>query len=166
MVQLASQQAQFVQADIVYGSQPPNGEQAYNYISNPPEGEKRNNIEPEIVSLPVTDIRTHGPTTLQRNGFQLETFDAPGAVQWDDEEQVHRSVMSARPVVHNIICSSCPQSCLQICMLPQAHELPQPAWVIKPVFDPFVVRADQNHILQGCGEAAGESDRWNQGPHL
>ena len=88
MVQFQSQTGHSVQAVINYGTAPPKGETPYNYIAQPPEGIPRTNFGSEEVSLPVTDLRSVDPFSLKRNGFQLERFDDPGAVQWDDEEQV------------------------------------------------------------------------------
>lgn len=107
MVQFNSQAGNFVEAQINYGKPPPDGEAPYNYISTPPDGKPRTNFGSEVVTLPVTDIRTQEPFTLTRNGFQLERFDSPGEVSWDDEEQVCVTLLASasQPVAPDAGCA-------------------------------------------------------------
>ena len=77
-----------VNAQFTYSKSPADGEQAYFYINDLANGGKRTNLETGSFTFPVSNLRTVQPFSLTRNGFQLETLQHPGEVQWDKEDQV------------------------------------------------------------------------------
>ena len=62
-----------------------------------PKGiDKPNNLELDEVEVTVTDLRTVEDThfDIVRNGFQLERFQIPADISWEDKD-VNRRIVSS-----------------------------------------------------------------------
>ena len=88
MVQSLQQPAS-VNAQVLYGKRPANGERIFNYMNELPKGQlERSNFEIDFQTVQITDLREVAPLTLLRNGIQLERLSDEQEINWDDEQQV------------------------------------------------------------------------------
>ncbi len=72
-------------------------EELYVYKYELPKGiDKPNNLELDEVEVTVTDLRTVEDThfDIVRNGFQLERFQIPADISWEDKD-VNRRIVSS-----------------------------------------------------------------------
>ena len=68
-----------------------------------PKGiDKPNNLELDEVEVTVTDLRTVEDThfDIVRNGFQLERFQVPADISWEDDKDVNRRTVSDWQQLH------------------------------------------------------------------
>ncbi len=86
-------------AKVAYVKPPSANEELYVYKYESPKGvDKPNNLELDEVEVPVTDLRTvRGiPFDIVQHGFQLETFQVPAGINWENDEDVSASCAAIR----------------------------------------------------------------------
>ncbi len=82
-----------LRAKVSYVKSPRADEELYVYKYELPKGiDKPNNLELDEVEVTVTDLRSVEDThfDLVRNGFQLERFQIPADISWEDDKDVNR----------------------------------------------------------------------------
>ncbi|CAL8463770.1 g3304 [Coccomyxa elongata] len=79
---------------VRYAKQPADGQERRIYVYDLPEGvDKASNLDWEQHDVTVTDLRTAPQTfTLHENGFQLERFEVPQDIDWQNEQEVKEKV--------------------------------------------------------------------------
>jgi len=86
-----------LRAKVSYVNSPRVDEELYVYKYELPKGiDKPNNLEFDEVEVTVTDLRTVEDThfDIVRNGFQLERFQVPADISWEDDKDVNRIIVS------------------------------------------------------------------------
>lgn len=86
-----------LRAKVSYVKSPRVDEELYVYKYELPKGiDKPNNLELDEVEVTVTDLRTVEDTQFDvvRNGFQLERFQIPADISWEDDKDVSRRIVS------------------------------------------------------------------------
>lgn len=79
-----------VKATLQYAKPLSAGDELFVYKYQLPEGViQATNMEADQVEVDVTDLRTlEQPLNLLRNGFQLERFEVPHDINWEDADDV------------------------------------------------------------------------------
>lgn len=86
-----------VRAKVSYVRSPQMDEELYVYKYELPKGiDTPSNLEFDDVEVSVTDLRTVEDThfDIVRNGFQLERFQVPTDISWEDDKDVNRRISS------------------------------------------------------------------------
>ena len=96
-----SKQNVALRAKVVYIKAPLRDEELYVYkYELPKDVSTPQNLEYDQVEVPITDLRTaeHQSFNIQHNGFQLEKFQVPADINWQNDKDV--STSSAHPAKH------------------------------------------------------------------
>ena len=86
-----------LRAKVSYVKSPRTDEELYVYKYELPKGvDKPNNLELDEVEVTVTDLRTVENThfDIVRNGFQLEQFQVPADISWQDDQDVNLRIVA------------------------------------------------------------------------